>query len=413
MSKQTKRRDKPIQWRVEILAHWILERTARLLPAALVFRLGERLGGGLWKVMAIRRRQVIRNIRIAFSGQMPIQELQGFARQSFCRSAGNMVASAHAAGLPLERIGEVFRIENPEVLERSHAQGRGTVLLLAHMGNWEILTRMAPLFPQGSKLGAYYRPLNNPIMNARIVRSREADSCRLFSKSDSPHQAASFLRQNGILGILADQRVGKHGELIPFFGRLTRASPLPSLLARRCKSEVIALSMRSDGPGKWVARLHEVDRPYSTASCMAAIETSMRDSPIDVFWLQERWKIYPTRGHGVTKWFGDTDLRSEKRHRALLWLPDAESNWTQDPAWLHPDIGYELILRNDQEDAGLEGLPVHRIKPEETDGQALLELLTRLEDSSLVPIDFILTPRRSPALERVARRLAIPVHQPA
>jgi KDO2-lipid IV(A) lauroyltransferase len=88
---------------------------------------------------------------------------------------------------------------------------------------------------------------------------RQADGARMFSKRNSLHHVSGFLRENGVVGILADQRVGWQGELVPFFGRLTRVSPVPSLLARRCKSEVLALSFRTVAPGTWSARYHPVE----------------------------------------------------------------------------------------------------------------------------------------------------------
>ncbi len=83
------------------------------------------------------------------------------------------------------------------------------------------------MLPEIEKTGGFYRPLNNPILNERVLREREGDGSRLFSKRDSLHHVSGFLRENGVVGILADQRVGKQGELVEYFGRLTRASPLP------------------------------------------------------------------------------------------------------------------------------------------------------------------------------------------
>lgn len=215
-------------------------------------------------------------------------------------------------------------MENPELLEEAVAEGRGVILLLAHMGNWELLTRLHRFFPKGTKSGAFYRPLNNLILNERVLKEREADGTRLFSKRDSLHLVSGFLRENGVVGILADQRVGLQGEVVPFFVRLTRASPLPSLLARRCKSEVISLSLRTVAPGKWSARYHRVHKPYNSANCMEALERAMMVSPMDVFWLQERWKVYLRAGIPFGNWFKKEDARGLKAHRGLVWRKAGE-----------------------------------------------------------------------------------------
>ena len=150
----------------------------------------------------------------------------------------------------------MIAIENLDLLEQALAGGRGVVLLLSHMGNWELLSRIIHFFPKDSKAGAFYRPLNNRLLDERVLARRQADGTRMFSKHDAFHQVASFLRERGIVGILADQRVGGHGELVRFFGRLTRASPLPSLLARRSKSSVLALSRHHGETRKVAGGLH-------------------------------------------------------------------------------------------------------------------------------------------------------------
>jgi KDO2-lipid IV(A) lauroyltransferase len=141
----------------------------------------------------------------------------------------------------------VIHVENIELLEQSLAGGKGVVLLLSHMGNWEILSRLVHFFPRGSKAGAFYRPLNNRLLDKRVLDRRQADGTRMFSKGDNPLHVAGFLREGGIVGILADQRVGHQGELVEFFGRITRASPLPSLLARRSKSSPSSPNLPASG----------------------------------------------------------------------------------------------------------------------------------------------------------------------
>ena len=238
MRARTKQPPKPVKWRLECLGHSLIEGLAGLLPGSWAFCLGEALGGLVWRFMPLRRKMILRNLRIAFAGEKDLPELRCMEKATFRRTGGNMVSAAHTSRLSPAQLGEVIRVENLELLEKAHASGKGVVILLSHMGNWEVLSRLIHFFPKGSKAGAFYRPLNNLLLDERVLARRQADGTRMFSKRDNPLHVAAFLREGGIVGILADQRVGTHGEPVRFFGRLTRASPLPSLLARRSKSTV-------------------------------------------------------------------------------------------------------------------------------------------------------------------------------
>lgn len=375
---------KKLKWRIEAGAHSGVAALLRLLPAEAVFAVGEFLGRSLWPFMKGRRNTIARNIRIA--SEAGAEQSEAAARASFIRTVANLMCSSVSANMRGEDIGQLLEVENPELLAEAAAKGKGVMLLLAHMGNWELLTRLHRTFPEGVKIGGFYRPLNNPILNERVLRERQADGARMFSKRDSLHHVSGFLRENGVVGILADQRVGWQGELVPFFGRLTRASPVPSLLARRCKSEVLALSFRTVAPGKWSARYHAVEKPHTTAHCMKALEAAMKVSMIDVFWLQERWKLYIGKKASPVKWLENKVVRGEKPHRVLVWAKDSEKHLPLPVGCSHPDIIHEFAV--DKEVAALESI----------------------DRARALPIDYILTFSKHPGLRIKARELGIRVY---
>lgn len=411
MSGNQKNPSKRLQWQLECLGHSMLEGVAGLLPGPLAFRLGEALGGLVWRLMPQRRKIILRNLRIALAGEKDLAELRRMARETCRRTGANLISAAHTARLPKERLGEVIAIENLDLLEQALAGGRGVVLLLSHMGNWELLSRIVHFFPKDSKAGAFYRPLNNRLLDERVLARRQADGTRMFSKHDAFHQVASFLRERGIVGILADQRVGGHGELVRFFGRLTRASPLPSLLARRSKSSVLALSLTTVKPGKWRAVFIPVEPPATTVHCMAALEKAMKAGPCDVFWFQDRWKVYIRPKISIRNWLGPGSDGGGKPHRALVWLAGAPDSWRISEEWLHPDVVYEAALAPDQR------LPpwlpqttrIHPVPAAGADRDTLTRALVAIDESAALPLDFVLATGTSKALVKVGRREAIPI----
>lgn len=400
---------KRFKWRLEWVFQVAAEALIARLPGKIVFKLGEKIGGLLWHVMGERRRIVLKNLRIAYAGEKNIDELRVLARQSFRRSVANLLSAVHTAHLDLEKLEASVVIENPELAEKAAEGGKGILFLPPHMGNWEVLSRMNRLYPEGHEAGAFYRPLNNPYLDARLAEKRRSEGTVLFSKRDSLHYVGSFLKSGGMIGILADQRAGRQGVITSFFGRLTRSSPLPSLLIRRCKCSVLAISLRTVSPGKWSLRYHPVNSPADTVACMDAIERAMRESPVDVFWFQDRWKMYLSRRFGIGAWLCEEDARSSRHpHRALVWLPGSAPGWKVPEAWRHGDVVYEYVIEEG------ESLPtwvpdnavVHRI-PEVSKVAELCDEIARIDLAEALPVDYILTGSSDKSLRSASKREAI------
>lgn len=410
MTAKAKSRAKLLQWRFECLIHSMAEAIAGVLPGPWVFHIGEVLAGLAWYLMPKRRLAVIRNLRVAYGSEMKMAEIMKLARASFRRAGGNLLSGAHTATLPPDKLSEVLRIENVELLRESTDKGRGVVLLLSHMGNWELLSRLIHFLPKGAKVGAMYRPLNNPLMDKRICARREADGTRMFSKRDPFHQITGFLRGGGVVGVLADQRMGLKGDLAKFFGRLTRVSPLPSLLVRRSKAEVLALSLQLESPGKWKASFQSVESPPSSSNCAAALEAAMRCSPIDVFWLQERWRVRLAPWFTLQHLLADGRSDEGKGHRALLWLVGVADFTGLDSIWLHADVAYEVALE--------EGAQLPPCLPKDTrihHAEAYTRdqcraALRKIDQAEVLALDFVITVDEPECLVRACNDETIPVY---
>jgi hypothetical protein len=118
----------------------------------------------------------------------------------------------------------------------------------------------------------------------------------------------------------------------------------------------------------------------------------MKASPLDVFWFQERWKLYLNPQEPLTDWL-DTESHGEGTpHRALLWLPGVPNGWQIPESWTHPDVIYETI---------------HQI--DATGDVSLGKFLADIDRASLLPVDFILTCNATNALIKAARREGIPL----
>jgi KDO2-lipid IV(A) lauroyltransferase len=269
----------------------MVEALLRLLPLKVCHGLGVGVGTIFWGVSGRYRRLVGRNLRIAgrIEGEDP--ELPRMVRRTFQLVCANLICGARTATMPVERLRKHVEPEGAEHLERALAGNGSVLLVIPHMGNWELLAQAVRFYaPPGARGGAIYRPLNNPLIDSLVRRRRESEGTVLLSRTDGFHKVCSFLRDGGGIGVLADQRAGHKGVLAPFFGRLSSCSGLPELLARRTGASLVSISLSTIGPGRWRFRFRPIG-DSSTTGVMEALATAMSDSLPDVFWLHDRWRV--------------------------------------------------------------------------------------------------------------------------
>ncbi len=378
-----------LQWRLEHAAYVTAEMLIGLLPGTMVARLGRGLGLIAYVVAGKRRKTVRRNLRIAFAGEKSLSEIDFMVREVFCRTGANLFSALHTARLDEAKLQRVVEVEGSEEFAATLSSGQGTVVVLAHMGNWEALAQVFPrLLPGSAKAGTVYRPLNNPLLDARVERARGRIGLSLFSKRDTPLTMTAFLKEGGALGILSDQRAGNAGEVVPFFGRPTSCSPLPSIFARRAGSAVVGVSIQTIGAGRWRMKLHPLgEAKPDTAACMRLLETVIRESPEDVFWLQDRWRPgrrepllqegKPPRGPALEPW-------GKPRRVLVVGVPPDR----------YPVIEPEQSVRWE---------PVEVIPGESV--AALAARLVSLDESQVLPVECVLGSRENRLLIKACRRV--------
>ena len=306
-----------ISHRLEYLVFRTTEKALRLLSLPTVFSLGEFLGRIGYRLFPNIRRIVIRNLRTAYRNEKPQDELDQLAHDVFERFGANMLTSFRIPFLSDEQILSHITFVNSELVT-DPTRTEGIILVVPHMGNWELLAHTGFLTGTKSQIGTHYRPLSNPLIDRVIKRRRARRGLHLFAKKSSTHKLTKFIRDGGILGILSDQRIRSKGAPAMFFGRPTTCSPMPPLLARRAKGILVGMYCETSAPCHWTIHMHLIPEA-TTQACANSLEKAWRSSPADVLWLQERWKLQGTRPLDfLHKYPADTTSESPLRIVSLL-----------------------------------------------------------------------------------------------
>jgi lauroyl/myristoyl acyltransferase len=282
------------------ISHWleytfviIFETFLRFLSTFAVDRLSTFMGRTAWIFLKSRRQTVIRNCRIAWGDQLNLDQIQHLSKSVFETNAANLICGMKMALMKDEKITPHVSFSGlVDLHQQLESSPHGILLALAHMGNWEILSRLNALLAPTRSSAAFFRPLNNPLMNHVIKMRRARSGTKLFSNKDGFTQACSHLRIGGLLGILADQNAGNSGIRMPFFGRNTSCSPLLEILHKRTGAAIFYVSMARVDRARWQVTLRKhLQDEYDTSSIMRGIETSLNSSRCDGFWFHNRWKL--------------------------------------------------------------------------------------------------------------------------
>ena len=299
---------KRLSWRLEYVGYCLMEALMKPLPLEFIDRIGALTGWLLFHLSPHYRRLAIRNLRIAYGQEKTLEEIQILARETCERTIANFLGTLKTTILPTAEIDQHVSLSGLPQLAQTLEKGKGAILVLGHMGNWEVLNRLHQYLPKGTAAGGIYQPLKNPLVDKHLLRQREQDGSQMFNKREGFHGPASFVKNGGLLIIVADQKLTRSGIPIPFFNRVTPLSPLPSLLVRKANAPLFAAGIATTRPGHWHITFEAVPTP-DTQTIIQALETQIRKSPTDYLWLHNRWKLIDTH---------PLDLNVKKKLQNLL-----------------------------------------------------------------------------------------------
>ena len=305
------------------------------LPIRLLFGMGTFFGWVAWMLLPRYRHLAERNLEIAFANEKSPAKLKRIARQNFQRLGANLLCSVKMGSMSPEKMARLLETENLEAVHQELRAGRPVVVLLSHIGNWELFAQLFPHYVDYTRLATVYQKLGNRYIDAHVRRQRGRTGVETFDRADGFHGPIELLRSGGVIGILGDQHAGDHGVWTPFFGRLVSTSPLPGLLAKRTGAAVFAAAVHTEGPARWrMVFTRRIDSPGDSVDLLTfkgnkTIEEQVRRAPEDWFWVHNRWKT-PKPHFLLTQYkrgvYLPPDMPELKPFRILI----RSSNWLGD-----------------------------------------------------------------------------------
>lgn len=265
-------------------------------------RQAERRARGLavffFDVLRFRRRLILRNLEIAFGAELDVAARIRMGRASMQHFWMTMFEFLSAFQNDL--IADVEG-EGVELVQQALAGGRGAYMLVAHLGNWEALgpygTRhVAPVHSLVKEVGRgganrFVDALRRHTGHTPIYRSPPGEALKAVRR---------VMKANQLVGFMLDQaRPG--APRIPFFGTPAKTQTSLAAIWRKYPAPVIPASIHRLGYGRhrvkvWpelaMQRTDDArrDTEANTALLNRMLETMIRETPEQYFWLHDRWK---------------------------------------------------------------------------------------------------------------------------
>jgi KDO2-lipid IV(A) lauroyltransferase len=199
-----------------------------------------------------------------------------------------------------ENIHKWVEIEGLEYADAALARGKGALSIVAHFGNWELLTIAIPMLIRPMYI--VYRPLDNLVINNMVEYVRTMQGNALIPKGGSGKKVIELLKENQIIGILSDQNVARYeGVFVDFFGRSACTGVGLAVMAMRSGSPVVPVFMARQKSGKYKLIIkplieavctddYEADLQVNTQRFTKIIENIVREYPEQWLWFHQRWK---------------------------------------------------------------------------------------------------------------------------
>jgi phosphatidylinositol dimannoside acyltransferase len=227
----------------------------RRLPEPVVMSLGS-AGGLLYYRLDERRRAALRaNLRQVLGPRATAAEVERVVRKGF-RLYGRYWGEAfRLENLSRQDIRDRMRIEGREHLDAALSEGRGTILAVPHLGNWD--AGAAWVVAEGYPLTTIVERLKPAELFDRFVAYRRAlgmEILPLDNGSESMRGLLRALRGGRVVALVCDRDLTGHGLPVRIFGATAAMPGGPASLAIKTGAALLPCGVFHDRKaGRWVS----------------------------------------------------------------------------------------------------------------------------------------------------------------
>jgi lauroyl/myristoyl acyltransferase len=270
-----------------------------LLPARRGRRFAQSAGRVLYRLAPGVRARVAGNQAQVLGRPAHDPLVQASTQEAFALYARYWFDTFNVLGWSDERVVEAFRFDNLDLVEKALAEGKGVVIGLPHMGNWDVGgravgIRVAPIV----SVAEHLEP--EPLFELFLEHRRELGMEIIDLASDHVgRQLTHHLERNRIVALVADRNISGGGAEVEMFGRTRRMPIGPAMLAISSGAPLLGTAVFTKPEG-WTLVFNEVsiaptgrrkeDVVALTRALAASFEKGIASAPSDWHLFQPGWE---------------------------------------------------------------------------------------------------------------------------
>jgi Kdo2-lipid IVA lauroyltransferase/acyltransferase len=234
------------------LGTWVM----RALPPGLRYPLAALTGRCAFFVMPRRRRIAFENFGQVLGLPASDPLVKRTARHAFGNYFKMFADFMLMDSLKPEEIRRMVRPEGKERIDRLLAEGKGAVVVTAHVSNWDMLAAASAVY--GYSISAVTNELPSGRLNELVIASRERIGMKMIRLgAGSLRQILKALGRNELVALASDLYSGDRGVRVPFFNRPAVFPAGPAAIALKTGAPILPVWIRRQPNNLYIAEIEE------------------------------------------------------------------------------------------------------------------------------------------------------------
>ena len=193
--------------------------------------------------------------------------------------------------------GWIEQVEGEALLTRALASERGLLILLPHLGNWELFN---VFFRRYGVMTALYQPPRQPVFRSFMAEVREQHGNHMVPTTRAGLATLyKTLKQGETVVVLPDQ-VPASGEFVRFFEQDALTDSLTHRLLQKTGAFALMITVTRNDNGRFNVRitspedeLFDQDVAVSLAALNRMVASAVRTTPAQYQWEYKRFRERP------------------------------------------------------------------------------------------------------------------------
>lgn len=264
-------------------------------------KIGGQAGHFIEKVFPYRKKVIKENIRHFLKwANRPESDLNQIVSQNYRHMGMLFFENFWIRNVNLNEYKKHVTLDLDPDLQSSLINEKQGIVLIGHLGNWELLVSGIPLLT-GKTISFISKKIKNKTVNNFMHSLREQYNNRMVPTEDARDVISKILKSGKSIGLAADQSAPLESYWDYFLGRPVPIFLGPASFALKNRIPIYFLAPIRTGPGTFVIygeviQTNDLDPDDKqslyilTTRHTRVLETYIKKFPEQYYWIHRRWK---------------------------------------------------------------------------------------------------------------------------